>query len=67
MLMAKTKHTYNNGAGTAFQMYSAEQTAYYERKHQHYNAWLMDDSREFGVPYPGFPEDDALLRKLDAQ
>ena len=23
----------------------------------HYNAWLMDHSREFGVPYPGFPGD----------
>ena len=23
----------------------------------HYNAWLMDHSRDFGVPYPGFPGD----------
>ena len=23
----------------------------------HYNAWLMDHSREFGVPYAGFPGD----------
>jgi len=23
----------------------------------HYNAWLLDHSREFGVPYPGFPGD----------
>lgn len=23
----------------------------------HYNAWLLDHTREFGVPYPGFPGD----------
>ena len=23
----------------------------------HYNAWLLDPEREFGVPYPGFPGD----------
>lgn len=23
----------------------------------HYNQWLLDPTREFGVPYPGFPAD----------
>lgn len=27
-----------------------------QRRLDHYNAWLLDDKREFGVPYPGFPE-----------
>jgi len=26
----------------------------------HYNAWLMDHSREFGVPYAGFPGDSVV-------
>ena len=26
----------------------------------HYNAWLMDHSREFGVPYTGFPGDSVV-------
>lgn len=34
-----------------------EQNEYGTRKLAHYNAWLMDTKREFGVPYPGFPED----------
>lgn len=35
----------------------AEQIAYNDRKLAHYNAWLLDTKREFGVPYAGFPED----------
>lgn len=31
--------------------------AYLDRKLAHYNAWLVDNSREIGKPYPGFPED----------
>ena len=38
-------------------MNAMEQVAYGERKLAHYNAWLMDTKREFGVPYAGFPED----------
>lgn len=30
---------------------------YLSRKLAHYNEWLLDDKREFGKPYPGFPED----------
>jgi len=32
-----------------------------DRKLAHYNVWLLDKNREFGKPYPGFPED--LKRK----
>lgn len=35
----------------------AEQIAYNDRKLAHYNEWLMDPKRPFGVPYAGFPED----------
>ena len=31
--------------------------AYMDRKLAHYNVWLLDNSREAGKPYPGFPED----------
>jgi hypothetical protein len=34
---------------------------YLTRKLAHYNEWLLDNKREFGKPYPGFPED--LKRK----
>ena len=34
-----------------------EQNDYGTRKLAHYNAWLLDDKRPFGKPYPGFPED----------
>ena len=30
---------------------------YLDRKLAHYNVWLVDNSREIGKPYPGFPED----------
>ena len=33
------------------------QNDYGTRKLAHYNTWLLDTKREFGVPYPGFPED----------
>ena len=26
----------------------------------HYNAWLMNPTREFGVPYAGFPGDSVV-------
>lgn len=28
----------------------------YTEKLAHYNAWLMDNKRPFGQPYPGFPK-----------
>ena len=28
-----------------------------QKRLDHYNAWLMDNTREFGKPYPGYPED----------
>jgi len=31
------------------------------RKLAHYNAWLLDSSRPAGKPYPGFPEEIALI------
>ena len=34
-----------------------EYNAYLDRKLAHYNVWLLDNSREIGKPYPGFPED----------
>jgi hypothetical protein len=34
-----------------------EYNAYLDRKLAHYNMWLVDNSREIGKPYPGFPED----------
>ena len=34
-----------------------EYNAYLDRKLAHYNVWLVDNSREPGKPYPGFPED----------
>ena len=30
---------------------------YLTRKLAHYNEWLLDKARPFGVPYAGFPED----------
>ena len=27
-----------------------------QRRLDHYNKWLMDPTREFGIPYPGYPE-----------
>ena len=54
----------NTGAGQAFRMYSEEQTEYYERKMKHYNAWLKNNFMA-GKPYPGFPEDTELLRKIE--
>jgi hypothetical protein len=30
---------------------------YLSRKLAHYNEWLLDKTRPFGQPYPGFPED----------
>lgn len=38
-------------------MTAQEQVEYGNRKLAHYNAWLMDTKRPFGVAYPGFPED----------
>ena len=39
-----------------------ERVAFNERKLAHYNAWLLDPKREFGVPYTGFPEELALRK-----
>ena len=62
--MALKPHPFNTGAGMAFPMYSNEQNEYYQRKLDHYNKWLMNDKRDFGEPYPGFPEDKKLLKIL---
>lgn len=40
-----------------------EYTEYCNRKLAHYNEWLLDTKREFGKPYPGFPEDVKLAKK----
>ena len=40
-----------------------EYNDYCTRKLAHYNAWLLDNKREFGKPYPGFPEDLQLAKK----
>lgn len=42
-------------------MANNEHSEYLDRKLAHYNVWLLDKTREFGKPYPGFPED--LKRK----
>jgi len=34
-----------------------DENNYLTRKLAHYNEWLLDDKREFGTVYPGFPED----------
>jgi hypothetical protein len=36
---------------------------YLVRKLAHYNKWLLDTKREFGKPYPGFPEELQLAKK----
>jgi hypothetical protein len=38
-------------------MANNEHSEYLDRKLAHYNEWLLDPKREFGVPYKGFPED----------
>lgn len=43
-------------------MNAVEFAQYGDRKLAHYNAWLLDPEREFGVPYPGFPEDLEIAR-----
>lgn len=40
-----------------------EYNDYCSRKLAHYNVWLLDGKREFGKPYPGFPEDVKLAKK----
>lgn len=35
---------------------------YLTRKLAHYNEWLLDNKREVGVPYPGFPEDQKAAK-----
>lgn len=34
------------------------QQALLQRRLDHYNEWLMDNNREVGIPYPGFPESE---------
>lgn len=43
-----------------------EYNDYCTRKLAHYNKWLLDDKREFGKPYPGFPEDKAKGKKVES-
>lgn len=40
-----------------------------QRRLDHYNAWLMDPKREFGKPYPGYPEDknDSYLEPVKSR
>ena len=40
-----------------------EYNDYCSRKLAHYNEWLLDTKREFGKPYPGFPEELKLAKK----
>jgi hypothetical protein len=35
---------------------------YLTRKLAHYNEWLLDNKREVGVPYGGFPEDQKAAK-----
>lgn len=37
-------------------------TDYLTRKLAHYNQWLLDNKREIGIPYPGFPEDEKAAK-----
>ena len=43
-----------------------EQNEYGTRKLEHYNKWLLDPKREFGKPYPGFPEDLKKGKKMQS-
>lgn len=43
-----------------------EYNDYCTRKLAHYNKWLMDDKREFGKPYPGFPEEMKKGKKVES-
>lgn len=43
-------------------MANNEHSEYLDRKLAHYNEWLLDKNREFGVPYKGFPEDLIKLK-----
>ena len=38
-------------------MANNEHSEYLDRKLAHYNVWLLDKNRQFGIPYTGFPED----------
>ena len=43
---------------------------YLQRKLDHYNTWLLDPKRDFGKPYPGFPEEVKLkagVAKMQAE
>jgi hypothetical protein len=40
-----------------------ERNEYMSRKLAHYNEWLLDPKREFGKPYPGFPEDQPKVKQ----
>ena len=35
---------------------------YLTRKLKHYNEWLLDEDRESGTVYPGFPEDEVKVK-----
>lgn len=40
-----------------------ERNEYLSRKLAHYNEWLLDPKREFGTVYPGFPEDQSVVKR----
>lgn len=37
-----------------------------QRRLDHYNKWLLDNNRPFGERYPGFPEDLAREKAVEA-
>lgn len=60
-LIAKTRDNTDmtNQYGLSFNEYNEFCT----RKLAHYNRWLTDSKRPFGVPYDGFPEEIELLKR----
>jgi hypothetical protein len=45
---------------------SNEHNDYLTRKLAHYNQWLLDPKRTAGKPYPGFPDDVAQEKAVEA-
>lgn len=41
-----------------------QRVAFNERKLAHYNKWLLDPNREFGIAYPGFPEELEYVKHI---
>jgi hypothetical protein len=49
--------------GVVMTEFSQEHNEYLTRKLAHYNEWLMDNKRDFGKPYPGFPEEIEMKKR----